>query len=77
MDLINKHFKIIQSELLTNFSKNNIFYFDETNNHRKIWLKKDNFNVNTDLNFILGGIVLDKDKNLNLDELKKIIKNST
>ena len=74
MDLINEYFKIIQSELLINFSKNNIFYFDETNNHRKIWLKEDNFNVNTNLNFILGGIVLDKDKNLNLNELKKLLK---
>lgn len=47
------------------------FYYDESNNIRKLWLDKDNFNAPIDSDFILGGVVhIDQIQNANVDELK-------
>ncbi len=51
------------------------FYYDESNNHRKFYLKDKTFNVeNSDLNFVLAGVVTaSKSSNFNYDEFKKEI----
>lgn len=36
------------------------FYYDETNNPRKFWLKQNKFNSPVNKNFVLGGIVFDE-----------------
>lgn len=54
------------------------FYYDETNNFRKILFKnKELLNISNDKlfkNFVLGGIVLEKNQNVNIDNLKNLIK---
>lgn len=52
------------------------FYYDESNNHRKFYLKDKTFNVeNSDLNFVLAGVVTtSKSSNFNYEEFKKEIK---
>lgn len=39
-----------------------IFYYDETNNIKKLHLKKGNFNVDYTANFVLGGFAFSGDK---------------
>jgi hypothetical protein len=38
------------------------FYYDETNNPRKFWIKENKFNSPANKNFVLGGIVFDENK---------------
>ncbi|MFC4778159.1 DUF3800 domain-containing protein [Paenibacillus sp. GCM10023252] len=38
------------------------FYYDETNNPRKFWIKGSKFNSPVNKNFVLGGIVIDEKK---------------
>lgn len=47
------------------------FYYDETNNHRKFWLKtEDGFNCPTNENFILGGVMhFGIENNCDVDQL--------
>lgn len=45
------------------------FYYDETNNIRKYYLKEDKFNESIKTNFILGGIVLDENQELDIQPL--------
>ncbi|MBD8521269.1 hypothetical protein [Lysinibacillus fusiformis] len=48
------------------------FYYDETNNPRKIWIKQNKFNSPVNKNFVLGGIVIDENRFFgNLDDLNK------
>lgn len=47
------------------------FYYDETNNPRKFWIKQNKFNSPVNKNFVLGGIVFDENKfTSNPDDLK-------
>lgn len=48
---------IIQRNSLQNTDKVYTFYYDETNNIRKLYLKGSGFNVNKTDNFILAGIL--------------------
>ncbi|MBT2619171.1 DUF3800 domain-containing protein [Chryseobacterium sp. ISL-6] len=45
------------------------FYYDETNNIRRYYLKEDSFNESIKTNFILGGIVLENDENIDTQSL--------
>lgn len=49
------------------------FYYDETNNIKKLSVREDDFNVAFQSNFILGGLVFDGEE-INLDELFKALK---
>jgi len=52
------------------------FYYDETNNHRKFYLKDGKLNIqNSDLNFVLAGVVSNsEDINFDIAQFKKDIK---
>lgn len=45
------------------------FYYDETNNIRKYYLKEDKFNESIKTNFILGGLVLEENQELDIQPL--------
>lgn len=52
-----------------------LFFYDESNNPRKIWLKQDSFNAPIDKNFILGGVMhFGKQDSTSIDELKSKLK---
>jgi hypothetical protein len=51
------------------------FYYDETNNPRKFWIKENKFNSPVNKNFVLGGIVVENSEFIkNLGELKNRLK---
>ncbi|WP_244081718.1 DUF3800 domain-containing protein [Clostridium botulinum] len=51
------------------------FYYDETNNPRKFWIKQNKFNSPVNKNFVLGGIVIDENKLIgNLEDLNNKLK---
>ena len=54
----------------------NTFYYDETNNPRNFYLKDESFNIkNSDLNFVLAGVVATyEETNFNYEEFKKEIR---
>ena len=52
----------------TDFDSSFTFYYDETNNIRKFYLREDDFNYSFDGNFTLGGVVLE-DEEPELDNL--------
>ncbi|MGE3613410.1 MAG: DUF3800 domain-containing protein [Sulfurimonas sp.] len=53
----------------------NTFYYDESNNHRKFYLKDKSFNIqNSDLNFVLAGVLkVTENSDFNYDEFKQEI----
>jgi len=55
---------------------NYTFYYDETNNHRKFYLKNKRFNIkDSNQNFVLGGVVaISEDINFDIKKFKKDIK---
>lgn len=57
MDISELRGIIIQCNGLQNTDEVYTFYYDETNNIRKLYLKESGFNVNKDDNFILAGIL--------------------
>ncbi|WP_340012240.1 DUF3800 domain-containing protein [Paenibacillus sp. FSL H7-0690] len=51
------------------------FYYDETNNPRRFWIKQNSFNSPVNKNFILGGLVIDEKKCIgNPEDLKDKLK---
>ncbi len=51
------------------------FYYDETNNPRKFWIKGNKFNSPVNKNFVLGGIVIENNEFIgNLGDLKNKLK---
>lgn len=50
------------------------FYYDETNNYRKVRLRDGRLNFEGDGDFFLGGIVLRRNETLDIDELKSDIR---
>ena len=47
------------------------FYYDESNNIRKLWLAEDDFDAPVDRDFVLGGVLhFGQSCNANVDELK-------
>lgn len=62
-----------------NIDEKYIFYYDETNNIKKFWLKEKNkLNISQEeltKNFVLGGLVYNQNETqFNIDELKKNLK---
>ena len=56
--MLSDEFEDISSDL-KKFDKNNCnFYYDESNNIRKLWLDVDDFNAPIDSDFVLGGVML-------------------
>ncbi len=52
----------IDSNQLEHTEKTYNFYYDETNNIRKFYLKENDFNDSSKSNFVLGGIVFETTK---------------
>lgn len=50
------------------------FYYDETNNYRKVYLLGNRLNIEGDADFILGGVVLENNDSIELDDLRREIK---
>lgn len=51
------------------------FYYDETNNHRKFWLDRYNFNASIKEDFVLGGVFHYNDfSNADVSKLKSIVR---
>lgn len=69
--LLSDEFKDISSDL-EKFDKSNChFYYDESNNIRKLWLGEDDFNAPINSDFVLGGVMhIAQPQNANVDELK-------
>ena len=75
IDLTNKRGQIINSMQLKDMNIKYTFYYDETNNIRKLRLKKNgtfNIQINeVNKNFVLGGICYEENKNLfDIQQLK-------
>jgi hypothetical protein len=55
------------------------FYYDETNNMRKILFKNEKMHLNITnnelfKNFVLGGIILENNQNININHLKELVR---
>jgi len=57
---------------LGNVSKD--FYYDETNNYRKFHFKSGRLNIDNVGEFLLGGVVVDMGRSIDITELKKEIR---
>lgn len=55
--LLNNQFMDISDDLKKFQNQTSSFYYDETNNIRKFWLDKQDFNAPIDKDFILGGVM--------------------
>jgi hypothetical protein len=55
------------------FDSSYSFYYDETNNIRKFYVKEEDFNYTYDSNFVLGGVVT-TDNSINTEDLFKALK---
>ena len=53
--------------------KNYTFFYDETNNIRKFFLKDNKFNTEKDDNWVLGGIYYDTNNKKDFEELCKLV----
>jgi hypothetical protein len=70
MDMTEVRQMVIQMKNLTDLDKEFTFYYDESNNIRKFYIKEDSFNNPFNLNFVLGGVVHEgKECNSNIKEL--------
>lgn len=50
------------------------FFYDETNNGRKFWLREDGFNSPIDEDFVIGGVMhFGKESNADVEELKRLV----
>lgn len=66
---------VIEMHNLTGMDNNYTFYYDETNNIRKFYLRENGFNVSDTANFVLGGVMHDNDiSNANIPLLIKKLK---
>jgi len=69
--LISDTFQDISSELKVFDKQKCTFYYDESNNIRKLWLSEDDFNAPIDSDFVLGGVMHFGDKSMaDVDSLK-------
>ncbi|MCI8545039.1 MAG: hypothetical protein HFH09_02275 [Bacilli bacterium] len=62
--ILSNELQDISNELKKFDVQNCTFYYDESNNHRKLWLNNNNFNVPIDKDFILGGVMFFQDQPL-------------
>lgn len=69
--LLSDTFHDISNELKMFDSQKCTFYYDESNNIRKLWLNEDDFNAPIDSDFVLGGVMHFGDKSTaDVDDLK-------
>lgn len=70
-----KHYRdyAIYHSRLINLDYHYTFYYDETNNIRKFYLKKNGFNENYHTNFVLGGLV-SNESTIDLESLFHVLK---
>jgi len=69
--LLSDEFEDIRSDLKKFDNYNCHFYYDESNNIRKLWLKEDGFNASVDSDFVLGGVMhMTNHCSANVEELK-------
>lgn len=70
--MLSDSFEDISSDL-NKFNKHDcFFYYDESNNIRKLWLSEDDFNAPIDSDFVLGGVMhIGQLQNADFDELKE------
>lgn len=62
----------LSNDLVKFDNKECVFYYDESNNTRKLWLDKDDFNAPIDRDFTLGGVMhFGKSCNARVDALKR------
>ena len=57
MMLLSDEFEDISGELSMFDNQKCIFYYDESNNIRKLWLNENDFNAPIDSDFVLGGVM--------------------
>lgn len=55
--LLSNEFKDISSDLEKFDNRDCYFYYDESNNIRKLWLDENDFNASVDSDFVLGGVM--------------------
>lgn len=68
--LLSDEFEDIRSDLKKFDKCDCYFYYDESNNIRKLWLKEDGFNAPIDSDFVLGGVMhMNRHFSANIDEL--------
>lgn len=73
--IISDAFEDIRGELKKFDDNKCTFYYDESNNIRKLWLNKDDFNAPIDSDFVLGGVMHFGDNPLaDFDKLKSKIR---
>ena len=69
--LMSDDFQDISNDLKVFDNRKCTFYYDESNNIRKLWLDENDFNAPTDSDFVLGGVMYFGDKSTaNVDSLK-------
>jgi len=69
--MLSDEFEDISSDLKKFDKRCCYFYYDESNNIRKLWLDKDDFNAPINSDFVLGGVMhIDQPQNANVDKLK-------
>lgn len=69
--LFSDEFKDISSDLKKFDNCDCHFYYDESNNIRKLWLKEEGFNASVDSDFVLGGVMhMNNHCNADVNELK-------
>lgn len=70
--MLSNEFEEISSDLNIFINTNCHFYYDESNNIRKLWLKENDFNAPVDRDFVLGGVMhLTNHCSADVIELKK------
>ena len=69
--LMSDDFQDISNELKVFDNRKCTFYYDESNNIRKLWLDENDFNAPIDSDFVLGGVMYFGDKSTaDVDSLK-------
>lgn len=69
--MLSNTFEDISNEVKKFDNCNYHFYYDESNNIRKLWLRENDFNASVDSDFVLGGIMhINQQHKANVDELK-------
>lgn len=73
--LLSDEFEDISGELKKFDNSICHFYYDESNNIRKLWLRENDFNASIDSDFVLGGVMqINQQHKVNVDELKKLVR---
>lgn len=69
--ILSNEFEDISSELKKFDNCNCHFFYDESNNIRKLWLRENDFNASVDSDFVLGGVMhISHQLKANVDKLK-------